>query len=134
MEHSSVSFCILSLYKEFAAYTTERLQELGLSFGLMYFIIYVGKHPCCTPSDVTANLAMDWGHSQRSLNKLVDGEFLTKEKTGRSYCLNLTPKGENAFIACHEVFTDWDAMRLDGLNPDEQQALLRLLHKVLQKK
>ena len=39
MEPSTVSSCILTLHKEFAAYTTQRLQELGLSFGLIYFII-----------------------------------------------------------------------------------------------
>lgn len=45
MELSTVSSCILTLHREFAAYTTQRLQELGLSFGLIYFVIYVGKHP-----------------------------------------------------------------------------------------
>lgn len=53
MEPSTVSSCILTLHKEFAAYTTQRLQELGLSFGLIYFVIYVGKHPDCTPSELT---------------------------------------------------------------------------------
>lgn len=43
MEPSTVSSCILTLHREFAAYTTQRLQELGLSFGLIYFVIYVGK-------------------------------------------------------------------------------------------
>ena len=43
MEPSTVSSCILTLHKEFAAYTTQRLQKLGLSFGLIYFVIYVGK-------------------------------------------------------------------------------------------
>ena len=50
MEPATVSSCILTLHRRFAAYTTQRLQELGLSFGMMYFIIYVGKHPGCTPS------------------------------------------------------------------------------------
>ena len=56
MEPSTVSSCILTLYREFAAYTTQRLQELGLSFGLIYFVIYVGKHPDCTPSELTKAL------------------------------------------------------------------------------
>ena len=71
MEPSTVSSCILTLHREFAAYTTRRLQELGLSFGLIYFVIYVGKHPDCTPSELTKALHLDWGHSQRSLNKLA---------------------------------------------------------------
>ena len=82
MELSTVSSCILTLHREFSAYTTQRLQELGLSFGLIYFVIYVGKHPDCTPSELTKDLHLDWGHSQRSLNKLAEDGFLTKEKNG----------------------------------------------------
>lgn len=54
------------VYKQFAAYTTQQLQEFGLSFGMMYFVIYVGKHPGCTPAEMTKNLHLDWGHCQRS--------------------------------------------------------------------
>lgn len=133
MEPSTVSSCILTLHKGFAAYTTQRLQELGLSFGLMYFVIYVGKHPDCTPSELTKALKLDWGHSQRSLNKLAEEGFLTKEKTGRSYHLNLTSKGEAAFAVCHRVFFDWDAQNLNGLTADEQRQLLHLLQKAVRK-
>ena len=121
MEPFTVSSCILTLHKEFAAYTTQRLQELGLSFGLIYFVIYVGKH-------------LDWGHSQRSLNKLAEDGFLTKEKNGRSYHLKLTQRGENAFVVCHQVFIDWDAQSLGGLTAQERQQLLTLLQKAVQKK
>ena len=47
MEPATVSSCILTLHRRFAAYTTQRLQELGLSFGMMYFIIY-GIATCCS--------------------------------------------------------------------------------------
>ena len=46
---STISFYVMEFYKQFAAYTTQQLQEFGLSFGMMYFVIYVGKHPGCTP-------------------------------------------------------------------------------------
>ena len=124
MEPSTVSSCILTLHREFAAYTTQRLQELGLSFGLIYFVIYVGKHPDCTPSELTKALHLDWGHSQRSLNKLAEDGFLTKEKNGRSYHLKLTQRGENG----------WDAQSLGGLTAQERQQLLTLLQKAVQKK
>lgn len=132
MEPSTVSSCILTLHKEFAAYTTQRLQELGLSFGLIYFVLYVGKHPDCTPSELTKDLHLDWGHSQRSLNKLAEDGFLTKEKNGRSYHLKLTQRGENAFVVCHQVFIDWDAQSLGGLTAQERQQLLTLLQKAVQ--
>ena len=55
---STLSYYTTELYKEFAAYTTEKLHELGLNFGQMYFIIYVGKHPECTPSELTSALKL----------------------------------------------------------------------------
>ena len=122
MEPATVSSCILTLHRRFAAYTTQRLQELGLSFGMMYFIIYVGKHPGCTPSELTQRLHLDWGHSQRSLTKLAEDGFLTKEKSGRT-----------AFAVCHRVFYGWDARNLTGLTADEQRQLLDLLQKAAQK-
>ena len=133
MEPSTVSSYILNLHKEFAAYTTQRLQELRLSFGLMYFVIYVGTHPNCTPSELTKDLHLDWGHSQRSPNKLAEDGFLTKEKQGRSYRLNLTPQGQEAFVVCHQVFSDWDALNLTALTPEEQGQLLALLKKTVRK-
>ena len=129
MEPSTVSSCILTLYREFAAYTTQRLQELGLSFGLIYFVMYVGKHPDCTPSELTKDLHLDWGHSQRSLNKLAEGGFLTKAKSGRSYALTLTEKGEQAFAISHQVFFTWDDARLANLTPTEKDQLQVLLQK-----
>ena len=65
MIQSTISFYAMEFYKRFAAYTTQQLQEFGLSFGMMYFVIYVGKHPGCTPAEMTKNLHLDWGHCQR---------------------------------------------------------------------
>lgn len=134
MELPTVSSYVTELHKEFATYTTQQLQELGLSFGLMYFVIYVGKHPGCSPAELTKALRMDWGHSQRSLNKLVEEGFLTREKTGRSARLDLTPAGEQAFAVCHQVFFDWDAQKLDGLTAAERKQLLQLLQKAAETK
>lgn len=133
MEPATVSSCILTLNNRFSTYTTQRLQELGLSFGLMYFVIYVGKHPDCSPSELTKDLHLDWGHSQRSLIRLAEDGFLTREKVGRSYRLNLTEKGETAFAVCHQVFYDWDARNLNGLTAEEQRQLLSLLQKATRK-
>ena len=85
------------------------------------------------PSELTQRLQLDWGHSQRSLTKLAEDGFLTKEKSGRSYHLELTEKGRTAFAVCHRVFYDWDARNLTGLTADEQRQLLELLHKAAQK-
>lgn len=118
------------LYRDFTSYTSERLEKLGLHFGLLFFLIYVGKHPGATPSDLTETLHLDWGHSQRCITRLVENGFLTKEKAGRRYQLNLTEKGQEAFAVSHQVFFDWDDQRLAALTQQERDTLFALLRKV----
>lgn len=118
------------LHRDFTAYTSEKLEKLGLHFGLLFFLIYVGKHPGATPSELTESLHLDWGHSQRCITKLVENGFLTKEKEGRHYQLNLTEKGQEAFAVSHQVFFDWDKERLAVLTQAERDTLFTLLHKL----
>ncbi|WP_394980832.1 bilirubin utilization transcriptional regulator BilQ [Candidatus Allofournierella excrementavium] len=122
--HSSV------FYRDFTTYTSEKLEKLGLHFGLLFFLIYVGKHPGTTPSDLTEALHLDWGHSQRCITKLVENGFLTKEKAGRRYQLDLTERGREAFAISHQVFFDWDEKRLAVLTEEERQTLFALLRKL----
>lgn len=119
------------LHRDFTAYTSEKLEKLGLHFGLLFFLIYVGKHPGATPSDLTQTLRLDWGHSQRCITKLVENGFLTKEKVGRRYQLELTEKGREAFEVSHQVFFDWDDLRLAALTAEERQTLFALLQKAV---
>lgn len=116
-------------HRSFVAYTTQRLQNLGLRFGLLFPVIYVGKHPGCSQAELTAALGLDWGYSQRTIAKLVNEGFLTREKAGRVYHLNLSAKGREAFEVSHQVFFDWDQEVLAGLEPAEQKQLRMLLEK-----
>ena len=120
-------------YRRFTAYTSHRLQELGLHFGSLFPVIYVGKHPGCTQAELTANLGLDWGHSQRTVARLVEDGFFTREKSGRAYRLRLSEKGQQAFAVSHQVFFDWDQAVLDPLTREERTQLLSLLAKAAQK-
>lgn len=120
-------------HRSFVAYTTQRLQALGLSFGSLFPVIYVGKHPGCTQAELTAALHLDWGYSQRCVTKLVEDGFLTREKSGRAYHLDLSEKGREAFAVSHQVFFDWDQETLSRLSDAEQQQLFSLLAKAFQK-
>ena len=115
--------------KQFTDYTTLRLHELGLHFGSIFPIIYVGKHPGCTQAELTSNLGLDWGHSQRIVARLVVDGFLTREKEGRAYRLELSDKGQEAFALSHQVFLDWDRNTLASLSREEHEQLLALLSK-----
>ena len=120
-------------HRSFTAYTTQQLQQLGLNFGSLFLIIYVGKHPDCTQAQLTQALGLDWGYSQRSVTKLVEENFLIREKSGRAYNLNLSSKGQEAFQIRHQVFFDWDRQMLEGLTEEEQTQLFAILEKVTRK-
>ena len=117
-------------HRSFTAYTSRHLQALGLNFGSLFPVIYVGKHPGCTQAELTGALRLDWGYSQRSIARLVQEGFLTREKSGRAYHLNLSDKGQQAFAVSHQVFFDWDAQALAALEPDEREQLFSLLAKI----
>lgn len=125
----TLSYYSSVFHKEFVAYTSSKLQKLGINYGSLFFLIYVGKHPGCTPGELTKALNIDWGHSQRSLTKLVDDGFMTKNKTGRIYHLDLTEKGQQAFQVSHQVFFDWDKEKLSALTDTERKQLFGLLQK-----
>lgn len=125
------SYACTVLYRRFTHYTSDRLHQLGLSFGTLFFLIYVGKHPGCTQSELTTDLRMDWGHSQRTVLKLVESGFLNREKDGRAYRLTLSDKGRQAFEASHQVFFDWDEEALSNLTPEERTQLMALLFKAM---
>ena len=116
-----------------SGFTGDKLQEVGLNFGLLFFIVYIGKRPNCTPSELTKELSLDWGHSQRCINRLVDDGLITKEKNGRHYMLNLTERGQQAFTIAHQAFFDWDAAFMTGLTPKEKAQLLALLEKAAER-
>ena len=120
-------------HRSFTAYTTQRLQQLGLNFGSLFPVIYVGKHPGCTQAELTAALGLDWGYSQRTVTKLVEEGFLTREKSGRAYHLDLSPKGQQAFQVSHQVFFDWDQQALTALDENEREQLIALLAKATKK-
>lgn len=120
-----------AMYRNFSDYTARRLEEIGLRFGSLFLVVYVGKHPGCTQSELTKALHLDWGYSQRSILRLVDEGFLFREKTDRAYHLRLTEKGEEAFSVSHQVFFDWDREFLKALSPEEQKQLAALLKKAV---
>ena len=60
------AYLITSLRKDFTEFCNEKLQEMGLTQGLLFFILYAGKHPQCSPKELTEALHMDTGYCARS--------------------------------------------------------------------
>lgn len=129
MYQKTLSFYIAMMYRSFSSFTSQKMQEAGLHFGLLFFIIYIGKHPGCSPSQLRESLSLDWGHSQRCITQLTDKGFITKEKEGRHYILHLTEQGQNAFSIAQHVFFDWDESVLQTFTEEEKNQLFLLLEK-----
>ena len=129
----TLAFQIVILYREFLAYTTKELKALGLNFGQMPLVVYAGKYPGCTQADLTKALRLDWGYSQRSISKLVDSGFMTKEQKEGAGCyyLNLTDKGNQAFDECHKVFREWDQIKMKNFSDSEKREMIELLKKIV---
>lgn len=130
----TMSFFLMVLQKDFTAFCNQKLHEIGLTQGLLYFIIYVGKRPGCSTGEMIKALHIDWGHAQRSIDKLVQEAFIIKEKDEkdkRAYRLTLTSKGEEAFDISHRVFSDWDALALSDLSAAEKEQLFIIMNKLV---
>ena len=131
---NTLPYYFARLYKQFLSYSTQRLQKQGLGYGSLPFILYIGRHPGCTQAQMTGELHLDWGHCQRSVTRLVQDGFITKEKAAadaRAYHLNLTAAGCQAFEISHQVFFDWQAQQVTKLTQEEQAQLTALLTKLL---
>ena len=67
----SFAHAVARLHRDFVDFCGASLQRLGLTRGLLYFLLYVGRHPGCSPSQLAAALQADTGHTARSLEKLA---------------------------------------------------------------
>lgn len=130
----SLPYYISVLRKDFTEYSGRKLSGQGLSQGLLYFILYIGKHPGCSPGELSRSLQMDAGHSTRSLTRLEETGFirrLTNPADKRSCILELTDKGRSAFDFSHDLFDRWEASVTRNLAPEDHTQLLALLEKIL---
>ena len=84
MYQRTLSYYIAMLYRSFADFTSDKLQEVGLNFGLLFFIVYIGKKPNCTPSELTKALSLDWGHSASIV--LLTMALLPRKNQGVTIC------------------------------------------------
>lgn len=133
----SLAYYSTILKKDFHDYCNKKLLEMDLSQGLLFYILYIGRHPKCSPKQLSQALHMDTGHTTRSLAKLEQSGFIKQETNPndkRAHILNLTVKGEQSFKSSHELFYKWDKEVMSELSLDEQYQLLTLLEKLSYKK
>lgn len=134
---TNLAYFVSVLQKSFVNDCSRKLQQDHVTLGLLYPILYIGKHPDCSPKEVMQSLNMDWGFAQRTLDKLVAENLISREKNPedrRCYHLNLTADGYRLLQKSHELIDAWNEQKLAVLTPDEQLQLKNLLEKIVQVK
>ena len=134
---TNLAYFVSVLRRNFVSDCSRKLQEDRVTLGLLYPILYIGKHPDCAPKEVMKALNLDWGFAQRTLDKLAADNLISREKNledRRCYRLNLTDDGYRLFQKSHELINEWNEQQLAVLTPDEQMQLKNLLEKIVQVK
>lgn len=130
----TLAFYINILRGDFTQFCGQRLKELGLSQGLLYFLLYVGRHPGCSAGELASVIGADSGHTTRSVEKLVQQGFMTRTRSQqdkRAVVLELTEQGREAFVQAGQWFRQWEVQRTQGLSGEELTQLKALLQKTL---
>ena len=120
--------------KNTRAHLKEDLEALGITQGLLYFVLYIGRHPGCTPSDLSAALHADSGHTTRSIHKLEETGFVIRKAhptDRRASVLELTDKGRQTMEASRGMFAEWDTYLLEQIPEDQCRQLRELLQTLL---
>ncbi|MDO5135512.1 MAG: MarR family transcriptional regulator [Eubacteriales bacterium] len=131
----SLAFHISILRKCFTRYCTEELARMGVTYGQIFVLIYLGKYESCAPKELAHALDMDPGYLNRTIAKLSENGFLKRrknEKDRRANVLTLTPKGRAVYDKSHQLFYQWDDLAFSSLTPQEKETLLALLDKASQ--
>ena len=131
--NNSNTFYITVLYKEFLKYTELKLKKIGLTYGQLPFILYIGKNEMCSPAALKKELKKDWGYVQRMLTKLEKDGYISKIQSDEkkvSYYLKLTELGSQAFEISHDVFNSWDNHLEKYISKEEWITLGNILEKV----
>lgn len=129
----SLSFYISFLRKNFTEFCSEKLSEIGVTYGQVFIIIYIGKNEACSPKDISKALNLDAGHLNRTLSKLIENDFILQKKNEndkRANIVTLTSKGQEIFKRSYSLFDEWDDIVLSSFTNDEKEQLMTLIKKV----
>ncbi|WP_206214380.1 MULTISPECIES: bilirubin utilization transcriptional regulator BilQ [unclassified Adlercreutzia] len=136
MEHTSFAFYIALLRKHFVSYCTERMRDLGITYGQLFVLIYISKNNNCSSTEIAEYLTLDAGQLHRIMAKLIDKELVTQRKNSddrRFNVLSLTKRGMNVVEESRDLFHSWDELVLSDIDDDSRRELLDLMKNLVLK-
>lgn len=129
----TLAFLVSQLRRDFTAYCGRHLQEMGVTQGELFYMIYIGNHGGCPAKEVAAALSADAGYTARLLSKLEDRGFLRQEvnpEDKRAKRLYLTAEGEAVCEVSRKLFAQWDEEVFSQFSAEERQSLLAQMKKI----
>lgn len=127
---------IIQLRAQFSQYCSEAIGKMGLSQGLLHFLLFLSKHPGSSPGELSQALHTDSGYTARAISRLEQKKFLIKRKNpsdGRGVLLYLTDCGELAVKHSIKIVEDWEELILRRIEPEQRELFLALLQCAAQK-
>ena len=124
--NQTLAYAVSQLRADFVAFSSRKLEALGITQGLLYFVLSIGRHP--------AALHADSGHTTRSIHKLEETGFVIRKAhptDRRASVLELTDKGRQTMEASRGMFAEWDAYLLEQIPEDQCRQLRELLQTLL---
>lgn len=114
-------------------YCTKTLGDCGLTQAQLSFLIYIGDHPNCSPSEVAHAVDADSGYTTRSIKKLEACGMAVRERhqsDRRAYVLRLTDRGMEKFFEVRTIYADWEDGITSALDESERALLMSILAKL----
>ena len=130
----SLADFIAELNSDYLSHCAESLEGTGLSTAQITFLVYIGDHPNCSPTEMAKSIDADSGYTTRTVKKLIASGMATREcnrHDGRACVLRLTDEGMEKFREIQAMHRAWEARMLQQLDAEEREFLLRVMSKLL---
>ena len=126
---------IMTIKMQLDEVVKEDFQNIGITkenFVTMYFI---HENPGITQAELAELNHKDRNVITKFIDKLEKFQYVKRVQSPadrRSYCLYVTPEGEEIFAPYWKILTDSEKARLNRLTEDEQKQLMAWLEILMQ--
>ncbi len=130
----TLAFYASALRTDLTEYCKEAVCQEEITRAQLHFLLYIVKHPGCSPGQAAAAMGADAGHTTRTVDKLVQAGCVCRNRDKadrRTVVLYATEKGEALFQKTKGLFQEWDREVLAVLTEEERRTMLAALEKIV---
>ncbi|MCC7572343.1 MAG: MarR family transcriptional regulator [Candidatus Methanofastidiosum sp.] len=113
----------------------EELKDTEICRGPFHFLMCIHENEGICQEDLSRELRLDKTTTTRTLQKLLTGGYISKEKNvedKRMYRVYITLKGKELINNRKAIFSSLDKIMLGGLTNEEKDMLEKLLTRIAQ--